>query len=114
MFLLKSEDRYRLRTMIPGENPAYWIVGFGFVASLGTGLFTLERMRQRLNRELPAVNPLAFWAPSIMDAFSKMYTGIFDEHRRDYPLSNLRKICAVAFLSTIPCFLGLILIGIQR
>ena len=100
--------------MFLGDSIVFWLFATCFVASIGTSLVLLERIRKQLNRVLPADRQASLHPPfprSIKELIWKTNIlvhslKLLDEHRKYYPSSSLRKSYGVAIFSCIVSFIG--------
>jgi hypothetical protein len=100
--------------MFFGDSIIFWLFAACFLASIGTSLILLERIRQQLNRILPADKRMNVHTPlprSVKDLVWRTNIlahslDLLEQHREYYPSSLLRKAYCIAVFSTIPSFIG--------
>jgi hypothetical protein len=97
--------------MSTAESVLSWASGLGFAAGFGVMMFSLERMRQQVNRMLPPDQRIQWggrnaWRTFGMAKFDFCFE-VLDKHRESYPASRLRQRCGFGLLGMMLAFGGL-------
>jgi hypothetical protein len=107
--------------MFLGDSIVFWVFGLCYAAAIGATLFLWESIRKQVNRVLPETE--RFNARSHLPRSMKeflfathvyaYYGELWEQHRKYYPGSVLRKSVIFAMASILPSFIGFVVSGIM-
>jgi hypothetical protein len=105
--------------MSSAEALVSWVSGIGLAGGFGVAMFSLEHMRQRVNRRLHPDLRIGYgFRPNIGRSFGEamfkwniLQTSleVVRQHGEYYPASGLRKSFAFALVGMMLAFFGLLL-----